>query len=101
MKISNLERLTNRNPIPNQFVIVESGKEKKRTFDYKITFLSWETVIAVQIIHYSKIKTILDEKYWNYTTTTAKYRDIFLDSTPTITLKNIKSGIYKLKNLNK
>lgn len=45
-------------------------------------------------------KTILDEKYWNYSTTTGKYRNQFLGEDITETKKKIKNGEYILANLN-
>ena len=42
----------------------------------------------------------LDRKYWNYSNTTGKYRNIFLNETITETKKKIKSGEYKLTDLN-
>ena len=42
----------------------------------------------------------LDQKYWNYSNTTGKYRNIFLNENITETRKKIKSGEYKLTDLN-
>jgi hypothetical protein len=42
----------------------------------------------------------LDQKYWNYSNTTGKYRNIFLNETIKDTRKKIKSGEYKLTDLN-
>ena len=48
-----------------------------------------------------KGQVFLDSYYWDYSRTTSKHRNIFLrDDTPTIKAK-IKSGEYKLKDLNK
>jgi hypothetical protein len=46
-------------------------------------------------------KIELDQKYWNYSNTTGKYRNIFLGETITETKKKIKSGEYILTDLNK
>ena len=46
------------------------------------------------------IKTYLDKKYWNYSVTTSKYRNIFLEETKKDTEKKIESGEYVLTNLN-
>lgn len=43
---------------------------------------------------------VLDEYYWDYSTTTGKYRNQFLGEKKAETLKKIRSGEYKLKNLN-
>ena len=46
-------------------------------------------------------KTQLDENYWNYSKTTSKYRNLFLNSTSKEIQERIKSGEYILTNLNK
>ena len=43
----------------------------------------------------------LDQKYWNYSNTTGKYRNIFLGETIKDTRAKIKSGEYILTDLNK
>lgn len=42
----------------------------------------------------------LDEEYWDYSKTTGKYRNQFLDENKKETESKIKSGQYKLTNLN-
>jgi hypothetical protein len=42
----------------------------------------------------------LDEKYWDYSVTTGKYRNIFLNETKKETEKKIANGTYELTNLN-
>ena len=44
--------------------------------------------------------TTLDSTYWNYSNTTSKYRCQFLNELGTETQKKIKSGVYKLAELN-
>ena len=44
--------------------------------------------------------TYLDTIYWNYSKTTGKYRNNFLNEYIDETRSKIKSGEYKLKNLN-
>ena len=46
-------------------------------------------------------KIELDQKYWNYSNTTGKYRNIFLNETIKDTKAKIKSGEYILTDLNK
>lgn len=87
MKVSNLE--SNRgNKIPNQFeVSTENG----------VYFQSYDSVIAF-IPNDGKIQ--LDAKFWDYSKTTAKYRNIFLGETTKETQQKINSGNYILTNLN-
>ena len=80
------------NPITNQIIISDYKKDKE-------TFQSYHAIIVIK--DYKKGKTTLDEYYWNYSRTTSKYRNIFLNETTQETKKKIKDGTYKLTNLNK
>lgn len=73
---------------PNQIVI---------NADNKKVFQSYESIIAV--IH-DNGKIELDQKFWDYSQTTGKYRNKFLGETKKETLSKINSGEYKLTNLN-
>ena len=89
MKVQNITG--NRgNKIANQFII---NDDVGNTF-----FQSYKSMIAKK----TAINSIeLDQKYWNYSTTTGKYRNIFLDEKMKDTKKKIKSGEYILTDLNK
>lgn len=81
-------RSSNGNEAPNQFVITTNeGK----------TFQSYQSVIAF-IDNDGKVK--LDAKFWDYSATTGKYRNIFLGEDKKVTQKKIDSGEYELTNLN-
>lgn len=73
--------------VKNQFII-EDGQ--------KIIFQSYESIIAVK----ERGKVTLDERYWDYSKTTGKYRNLFLGEEKKDTERKIKSGEYKLSNLN-
>ena len=45
-------------------------------------------------------QTFLDERFWDYSKTTGKYRNIFLGEDKKETTKKINSGEYKFTNLN-
>ena len=45
-------------------------------------------------------KITLDQRYWDYSKTTGKYRNMFLNETKAETQKKIDSGVYKLADLN-
>lgn len=84
-----VENLTspNGNKVANQFIIrTENG-----TF-----FQSYNSIIVRE----QNNKVTLDEYYWNYSKTTAKYRNIFLSETTKETQAKIDSGEYTLENLN-
>lgn len=75
-------------PVANQFVITTEDGEY---------FQSYWTIIAFR----ANDGTItLDEGSWDYSRTTGKYRNEFLGENTAETRKKIKSGEYKLANLN-
>ena len=76
------------NVIPNQFEI--------RT-KHAVYFQSYNSIIA----KIEKGTTYLDERYWNYSRTTAKYRNMFLGEGKAITESKILAGEYILTDLNK
>jgi hypothetical protein len=84
------ENMTNKNgkKIANQFII---NDDNGNTF-----FQSYKSIIVKLNINGVK----LDQKYWNYSNTTGKYRNIFLNETIKDTREKIKSGEYKLVDLN-
>jgi len=66
------------------------------------TFQSYNSIIAVKgWTKDGKRKVILDDYYWNYSRTTSKYRNMFLNELTDDTKRKIKDGTYKLTNLNK
>ena len=78
--------------VPNQFIItINTNKGTKRIFQ------SYDTVIAVKD---EDGKITLDENNWDYSQTTAHYRNNFLCEKTADTRRKIKNGIYQLANLN-
>lgn len=73
--------------VKNQFLIKD---------DNKTIFQSYNSIIAVN----EAGKITLDSDKWDYSKTTGKYRNLFLGEDKKITEKKIKSGEYKLANLN-
>jgi len=90
MKVENITS-NNGNKISNQFIITDDHKN--------IYFQSYKSMIVKKDTLYNQI--FLDQKYWNYSNTTGKYRNIFLEETIKETKKKIKSGEYILTDLNK
>jgi len=80
---------TSDRPVANQFII----EDDKATY-----FQSYKSII-VKRSHADQI-TLLDEHYWDYSTTTGKYRNQFLNEKRPETERKIKSGEYILTNLN-
>jgi len=92
MKTENMTS-TNGNKVANQFIITD---DNGNTF-----FQSYSSVIVkIPMFDNDDSKIQLDQKYWNYSNTTGKYRNIFLNETIKDTRKKIKSGEYKLVDLN-
>lgn len=88
MKVKNITS-RNGNKIANQFIVTDGE------YEY---FQSYESVIAQRHILTGVIK--LDKHYWDYSTTTGKYRNQFLGMDKKQTEKQIKSGNIALVDLN-
>src|SRR5690348_2894805 len=99
MKIHNMTSPNGRE-VPNQFVISEEGRGANGNFIKKEVFQSYKSIVAEKITWSDRIDITLDETYWDYSTTTGKYRNQFLGESIEETRKKIASGQYKLDNLN-
>ena len=76
------------NAVRNQFIInMDNGD---------VVFQSYRTIIAKKTAN----GVLLDSDSWDYSVTTGKYRNQFLGESKAETEKKIKSGEYKLANLN-
>mgnify|MGYP003135990307 FL=1 len=78
----------NGNFIPNQFEIRTNEGMYFQSYNSTIVFID------------NNGKVFLDENDWDYSRTTGKYRNIFLGENMSETRKKIKTGEYKLKELN-
>ncbi len=76
--------------VKNQFII----ETAEGTY-----FQSYDSIIA--FIPHNEGKTQLDSRYWDYSMTTGKYRNLFLNEKKNETEAKIKDGTYELTNLNK
>lgn len=92
------------NPVPNQFII--SGVTKRLNFKGRNiliegrAFQSYDSTIVLIAGWQHDHAVFLDEKFWNYSNTTGKYRNSFLQETKRETQAKIDSGEYVLTNLN-
>ena len=86
MKVKNMTS-SNGNTIANQFIIYNDNEQ---------FFQSYDSLI----VKISQGKTFLDSDTWDYSNTTAKYRNQFLGETTKETQAKINSGEYILTNLN-
>jgi len=87
VKVENMMSNSSGREVANQFII--------NTKDGRY-FQSYSSIIA----RISKGKITLDANKWDYSNTTSKYRNVFLGETTKETKAKIKSGEYKLANLN-
>ena len=81
-------KVHNINERPNQFLIVTPEGHY---------FQSYKSIIAFRD---NEGKIYLDVNKWDYSTTTGKYRNIFLNENKHLTQKKINSNVYSLVNLN-
>lgn len=87
MKVSNMEGRSG--PVANQFIIKD---------DYgNMFFQSYESIIVKRARDGA---ITLDETYWDYSRTTGKYRNAFLEESKAETERKIKEGEYTLADLN-
>ena len=77
------------NPVPNQFIIRDT---------YGETFQSYETIIGFK--YHATGQIILDHGAWDYSKTTSKYRNMWLDLDSKAVREKIKSGEITLAPLN-
>ena len=87
MNVTNMKSARG-NKVPNQFIISTSEG------DY---FQSYRSIIALRKNDGS---IVLDNYYWDYSTTTGRYRNEFLNEGIAETRKKIASGEYQLTDLN-
>jgi hypothetical protein len=87
-KVENMESPRSGSPVANQFII---------TFGSVEVFQSYSTIIATRDPHNG---VVLDKDAWNYSVTTGKYRNIFLNENKKETQAKIDNGTYKLADLN-
>ena len=88
MKVENMKS-SKGNKVANQFIVIDDNGSS--------FFQSYESIIA-KIDKEGNV--FLDEKYWNYSVTTSKYRNEFLGLSTQGTKEAIASGIIQLVDLN-
>jgi len=86
MQVSNMTS-NNGNKVANQFIITDGAT------DY---FQSYDSMIVKR----TDSQVYLDEHYWDYSVTTSRYRNMFLNENTKEIQKKIKDGTYILTNLN-
>lgn len=87
MKIENMKSPQG-NKVPNQFVVTTKEGKWFRSYDSNIVLIDRSQQVW------------LDAHYFDYSSTTSKYRNMFLGGTTEKCKELIASGVYKLANLN-
>ena len=110
----NVENMTSNkgNKIANQFIVnIDDDFNTGYFQSYDSMIAKIELFSEKELRHYEDQnhptletvitkKVYLDEKYWDYSVTTSKYRNIFLDEAKKETQKKIDNGTYILTDLN-
>ncbi len=99
-KVENMKSPNSGHPVANQFIITEHGNGALGNFGKRLTFQSYNSIIAIITYWPEETRIELDENYWDYSVTTGKYRNQFLGEGIAETRKKIKDGTYKLADLN-
>jgi len=94
-------KVTNNFGVRNQYVLSEKGRGANGNFITREVFQSYDSNIAERITWADgRVDVKLDNVYWDYSNTTRKYRNRFLNETGEQIKAKIKSGVYQLTNLN-
>lgn len=99
MNVSNMTGRTGR-AVANQFSIQLVNGRYFQSYGSIIVFIPSYDKCMQNDGTFGKSHILLDKTYWDYSTTTGKYRNQFLGETKRETEKKIKSGKYVLTNLN-
>jgi|TARA_R100001480_G_scaffold151359_1_gene152632 hypothetical protein len=95
MKVENMTS-NKGNKIANQFIVSDDFNN--------VYFQSYDSIIAkkqwIETKNGTVKKVLLDKNFWDYSVTTGKYRNIFLNETKKETQWKIDNGTYILTNLN-
>ena len=97
MKMIKVKNMQNRvgKPVVNQFIITEISDYLKRTI-----FQSYNSIVATKVDDGDTYQIYLDKEYWDYSSTTGRYRNVFLGEDIHETRKKIKNKDYLLVDLN-
>lgn len=90
--VRNCDSVSSCGTVRNQFIITIKTKKGRKSI-----FQSYDTTIAMED---ENGQIWLDKRMWDCSTTTGKYRNQFLGENIAETRKKIKSGEYKLADLN-
>lgn len=92
MKVTQMKSPRSGNAVANQFIIKDGHIKYFQSYD--------SIIVKIENPDTAHPIVTLDQKYWNYSVTTSKYRNIFLGENYAETAKKINDGTYKLADLN-
>ena len=97
VKKTKVENMKNRvgKPVVNQFVINQIEGVIERTI-----FQSYNSTVAMKVDNGDTYQIYLDNDTWDYSSTTGRYRNVFLGEDIHETRKKIKYNEYILVDLN-
>lgn len=84
--------------VANQFIVTTKGGEYFQSYDSVIVYRPFQYIDGVK--QEGDMRIVLDAKFWDYSTTTGKYRNQFLGEVKAKIQAKIKSGAYVLADLN-
>lgn len=99
MKVRNMTNSKGK-PVVNQFIIEDTKINKDNEITTSVYFQSYGSIIVEKNYFLDRTITKLSKNYWDYSTTTSKYRNLFLGETTKEIKEKIASGEYILTNLN-
>ena len=97
VKKTKVENMNNRmgKQVVNQFIIHQTEGYIKRTI-----FQSYKSIIAMKVDNGDTYQIYLDNDTWDYSSTTGRYRNVFLGEDIHETRKKLKNKDYLLVDLN-
>lgn len=99
-KVENMYSWKTKNKLKNQYIIYGVEIKYKGYVRRGNVFQSYDSVIVFESFDGRNKIVLLDEHNWNYSVTTAKYRNQFLGCTSEECRQRIDSGKYALVNFN-
>lgn len=99
-KIENMTSPRSGNEVANQFVIKTDEGEYFQSYNTIIAFIPKGVFTKYQAEN-GENKIVLDINSWDYSRTTSKYRNEFLNEDTKETRRKIENGTYLLADLNK
>lgn len=99
-KVLNMNSPRTNHAVANQFLIYTQDGVYFQSYQTVIAFMPSAFYMNNHKDEFKYMKVFLDKNSWDYSRTTGKYRNIFLNDTKKGIQTKIKSGYYELVDLN-